>query len=117
MTNAELEQTITIYNNYLDRMSGAVRHLSEDLGDAGNPEGKMVLPALIEGLEWLNEAIAGFVEFGKIETSKQETFQNLLKKMFEALENKDYPLLQDLCEFELGPFLEELKIDDHKLYC
>lgn len=105
-----LTEAVDIYNGYLDRMVNVVQHLGEDLANDNNPEIRKVLPAVAEGLEWLNEAIGNFVNLGVISLERRESFRDLMGSMMEALENKDFLFLQDLCQFELVDLLRDLKI-------
>jgi hypothetical protein len=105
-----LTEAVEVYNRYLDRMINVVQHLGEDLANDSDQEIRKVLPAVAEGLAWLNEACNNFVNLGAISPELYESYRNIMLSLTEALENKDYMFLQDLCQFELEPLLQELKI-------
>jgi hypothetical protein len=112
MTNEELDQIVVTYNSYLERMNNSINHFCEDIADNDYREISMVLPAIAEGLTWINEILDQFVKLGKIPEQKKVEYQSLLKNMTDALENKDNILLGDLCRYELIPLLAGLKIGD-----
>jgi hypothetical protein len=110
MTKEEMDQTVVTYNDYLDRMAVTVQHFCEDLTDANYQLLSPAIPAIIEGLGWLNEAADSFVKIDVLEADQHKTLQTLIKNMGEAMENKDYILMHDLFEFELQPLLVNLKV-------
>jgi hypothetical protein len=110
MTTEEMDQTIVTYNDYLDRMAVTVQHFCEDLTDANYQVLSPAIPAIIDGLGWLNEAVESFVKINVLEAEQHTTLQTLIKNLSEAMENKDYILMHDLFEFELQPLLGNLKV-------
>jgi len=110
MTESEMLPVIKTYNNYLDRMQETIKHLCLNFEENSLQEFKLVLPAVVEGLAWLNEAVINFVRVGKIAEDQYRTFQQLMADITEALANKDYILLHDLFEYELKALLTALKI-------
>ncbi len=112
MDKQEYEETVATYHDYLEKMSSATKHFCEDLEASNYQEISGVLPAIIDGLGWLNEAISGFVNLGKIDENKYQSFQNVVGSLNEALENKDYILLHDILEYEFLPLLGELKVEN-----
>lgn len=110
MTPEEFSQTVSTFNEYLERMEKAVEHICEDLQESDYQKVSPALPAVVEGLAWIYEATEGFVKFGKIEIEKYQSLQSIIKNMGQALENQDHLLLHDLMEFELLPLLDGLKL-------
>lgn len=110
MNPKEANEVVTTYNDYLERLDSATRHFCEDLEASNYREISEVLPAIVEGLEWLNEAIAGFVSLQKVAEDSYQNFQNTVGALHEALENKDYILLHDVLEYDLLPLLKELRV-------
>ncbi|MCL6589530.1 MAG: hypothetical protein K6U80_06205 [Firmicutes bacterium] len=102
------------FNNYLDKMHDAVRHFCEDLAESNFSEISMVLPSIVEGLEWINDALTGFVRLGEIPSERHASFQLIIGKLTDALENKDYILLHDLFTYEFLPLLGGLKVAGFK---
>jgi hypothetical protein len=115
MTQEELDQTIATYDGYLQRMSSAAEHFCEDLVESNFQEISGVLPALVEGLAWINESMEKFVTLEYIKQEELTAFRELLTNLYQALENKDYVLLHDLCEFELLSLLERIRISGAEL--
>ncbi len=110
MTQEELDQTIATYDGYLQRMSVAVGHFCEDLVVSNYQEISGVLPALVEGLAWINETMEKFVKLGYLGEEELTAFRGFLTNLYEALQNKDYVLVHDLCEFELLSLLGRISI-------
>ncbi len=110
----QCRQTVSDYNNYLDKMGQAIQHFCEDLADSDYAEISMALPAIIEGLGWINDAGNEFKELGELAADRVTQFQQLIARLAEALENKDYVLLHDLFIYEMLPLLEQLKISEIK---
>jgi hypothetical protein len=112
MTQEELSQAIDIYDQYLQRMTEATVHFCEDLVESNYQEISGVLPAIVEGLAWINEALEKFLKLNYIAEEDLIAFREFIGKLYEALENKDYVLLHDLCEFELEPLLDSIYISE-----
>ena len=51
---------------------------------------------------------------GEISTEDHESFQLVIEKLTEALENKDYVLLHDLFNYEMLPLLSKIKVAEIK---
>jgi hypothetical protein len=112
MTQEALSQVIVTYNQYLQRMSEAAGHFCEDLVASNYQEISGVLPALVEGLAWINEALEKFVKMSYIAEEDLTAFREFIHRLYDALENKDYVLLHDLCEFELEALLDSIYISE-----
>jgi hypothetical protein len=110
MDQVQYEQSINTYNAYLDRMMEAARHFCEDLLDSNYQEVSSVLPALIEGISWVNEALESFVNIGWASGERLQELRQMIHGLHEALENKDNVLLYDLLQFDAIPFFENAKI-------
>lgn len=110
MNPQEMNEIVTTYNDYLERLNSAIRHFCEDLEANNYQEVSEVLPAIVEGLDWLNDSINQFVALQKISEESCQSFRNTIGTMNEALENKDYMLLHDALEYDLLPLLSELKV-------
>lgn len=108
--NEEQQRIANDFNHYLDKMHDAVEHFCEDLAESNFSEVSMVLPSIVEGLGWINDALAGFAELGEIPSERCKSFQLIVEKLTDALENKDYLLLHDLFTYEMLPLLNELKV-------
>ncbi len=115
MTPEEYTQTVIAFNEYLERMLNAVEHICEDLQESDYQGLSPAMPAVLDGLAWIFEAMEGFINLGKIETEKYHTLQDIIKNMGEAFENKDHRLLHDLLEYELLPLIDSIKIIDQPI--
>jgi hypothetical protein len=110
MEPAEYQQIVISYNGYLERMADAARNFCEDLQDSNYQEISGVLPVLIDGITWVNEALEGFVNIGRVPVDQLHEFRQIIHSLHEALENKDNVLLYDLLQFDVIPLFERLKI-------
>lgn len=59
---------------------------------------------IIDGMEWLNEALTltKDIQEGELEPSE---LQEKLPDLLEALENKDYILIGDILDYEIKPII------------
>ncbi len=112
MDNGQLTEVVTTYNDYLGRMAEAARHFCEDLAASNYREISGVLPVLIEGMAWVNQALEGFVRLGRVPESQLERYRAMVASLNESLENKDYVLLHDQIEYELIPLLNSIQAPD-----
>lgn len=112
--NQEYQQTVADFNAYLGKMSQAVEHFCEDLAESDYAQISMVLPSIVEGLGWINDAVSSFVKLGVLSVEQHASFQTLVGNLTDSLENKDYVLLHDLFSYEMLPLLATLKIDTLK---
>jgi hypothetical protein len=110
MNQEELSRTIETYDQYLLRMSKAAEHFCEDLVESNYQEIGGVLPALVDGLAWINTALEKFVKMNYLNEERLIAYRDLIANLYEALQNKDYVLLHDLCEFELPPLLTSINV-------
>lgn len=110
MNSQEANEVVTTYNDYLERIDSATRHFCEDLEASNYREISEVLPAIVEGLGWLNDAINRFVALQKVTAESYQGFQNIIGTMNDALENKDNILLHDVLQYDLLPLLKELRV-------
>jgi hypothetical protein len=112
MDNDQLTEVVTTYNEYLGRMAEAARHFCEDLVESNYREISGVLPVLIEGMAWVNQALEGFVRLGRVPESQLELYRAMVNSLHESLGNKDYVLLHDQIEYELIPLLDSIRINE-----
>ena len=110
MERIEHEQTIVTYNAYLERIVDSMMHFCEDLLESNYQDVSEVLPMIIDGMSWINEALEGYVNLGYVPAHLLNEFHQVIHGLHGALENKDYVLLYDLFEFEIIPLLKKLKI-------
>jgi hypothetical protein len=112
MANDQLTEVVTTYNDYLGRMAEAARHFCEDLAESNYREISGVLPVIIEGMAWVNEALEGFVRLGRVPESQLELYRTMITGLHESLGNKDYLLLHDQIEYELIPLLDSIRVNE-----
>lgn len=112
MDNGQLTEVVTAYNEYLGRMAEAAGHFCEDLAASNYREISGVLPMLIEGMSWVNQALEGFVRLGRVPESQLELYRAMVSSLNESLENKDYVLLHDQIEYELIPLLDSIRVNE-----
>ena len=110
MDEKELLAFINNYNAYLGKIVGALRHFSENLQESNYQELNSMIVAVLNGLEWVEEANLNFVQFGYLKLEKYRQFVALVKVFRDALEKRDYIFLHDFLEYDLIPFLKELNL-------
>ena len=110
MSDCEYQELITVYNSYLEKMAIALLHLGQDLQEAEYQEATLIIPALVDGMEWIYEALRNFIELGEIKGDFLNKFEIQIDNFNEALNNRDFTLLSDLCEYELISLMQEIRI-------
>lgn len=110
LTREELSQTILTYNDYLDKMTGVIRHVCEDARESEFSAVQTVLPAVIDGMGWIYMATEGLVGMGQIEVAKLISFQAVIKQLSAAMEERDQFLMHSLFSHDLPSVLVDLRI-------
>ncbi len=112
MTKHELNQTVLRYNDYLDKTLGVIRHICDDLQENELVPLQIVLPAIVEGLNWIYETAEGLVRFGMLTEIQLNGFKKLLPELMEAMERNDALQIHSIFRYDLPAALIEFKISN-----
>ncbi len=110
MAKEELSQMLLTYNDYLDKMTGVIRHVCEDVRESEFSAVQTVLLAIIGGMDWIYMATEGLVGMGQIEAAKLVSFQAVIEQLGAAIEEWDQFLVHSLFSHDLPSVLVELRI-------
>ncbi|TCL70985.1 hypothetical protein EDC14_1008135 [Hydrogenispora ethanolica] len=110
MTREELDQTILTYNDYLDKMTGVIGHICDDIRETELEAVQTVLPAIIDGVAWIYDAAEGLVGMGLLEERKFQCLQSTIHELGETFEKQDLTRMYSLFSQTLFPALIDLKI-------
>lgn len=92
---------------YAGNLFRAMEKTVEDLRGDRAREGLQSLANVIEGLEWLLQAVTALNNASATPIFADEALKGFLKEMVGASENMDYVLLADLIEYEILPIIDE----------
>lgn len=101
-------ETLQTANEYILKLEAGI---VEGIGVfRGNKEGQAIeiIPYIIDGIEWLNDAMKLTVGIHKQEVNYDEVREKLVD-VIDAFNNEDYILVGDLLEYEILPVLEQWK--------
>jgi hypothetical protein len=91
-------------------MNGVIQHICEDIRDTKNEAVQVVIPAVVDGMDWIHQAAENLADLGKIEYDKLKAFQKVVIKLTEAMETGNLSIVQSLFEQDLTAALQNLKI-------
>ena len=104
--------------DYLERLIPGIQRAAELFQGENEIEANKFFLKIVDGMEWLSQILdsvikvlkldQGQVEFkGKTLPERQAKLVELTKQLLEANQNKDWVLVADLLEYEIGPFYLE----------
>lgn len=102
-----IEETLESLNEYLPKLIEGCKEVSRDLQTGNEAAALDKLPLVLEGLEWVTEAIGGIKNNGRSINVDEKALIPFLLDMEGALEIGDYVLVADLFEYEIAPILEQ----------
>lgn len=102
-----IKETLDSCREYIPRLLAAVYAVARDMQSGNEAEGIRLMPEIFDGLQWVIAAVRGMQQNGfPLEIDLAE-----LSRCFEQLEKalaiKDYVLLADIFEYEIGPVLDD----------
>lgn len=94
---------------YLERLIPGVANTADYLRNGNEHEGSRMMVYIVDGLQWLADAIMLTTEH-QVEKIDFMEITPFFTQINEALENLDYIFLGDLLEYEIVPILETWKL-------
>lgn len=101
-----IHETIGSLGEYLPILIEGCKEISRDLQTGNEAGGLDRLPLVLEGLQWVVDAVDGIKNNGETLGVDEKALMTHFKEMEGALEIGDYVLLADLFEYEIVPILE-----------
>lgn len=108
-----MEKEFEILNtadDYIENIKIGIEELVSKINSGEENNGLKLISPVIDGVEWLINAINLTKDFHKGKISIKNT-NDILAEMIEALENQDYVLIGDLFQYELLPIVEKIQSD------
>ena len=99
------EVLISVYE-YMQKLYGGIQDAVECYRINNNAGGMELTVQIIEGLQWLIQALEATVEVQK-EVIQIAEINDTLEEILDALENEDTVLIADLFEYELLDKIQE----------
>jgi hypothetical protein len=100
-------ETLESLKGYLPKMILGCQNTAENLQRGNEAAALQLVPDIVEGLEWLLQAISGVKANGQLQELEFSTLTQHFQELVSALEVGDYVLLADLLDYEIGPVLED----------
>lgn len=103
------EDTRISISEYLDKFQPGVTECVDFLRRGMGKKAFIILAELIDGLNWLIEAISLLERDEGSDILIPTNLFDLMKEMLSAMENGDHVLLADMLEYEISPLINEWK--------
>ncbi|WP_051556387.1 hypothetical protein [Alkalihalobacterium bogoriense] len=100
-----LKETFESAKEYSKTLHNGIGTFIEKFAASKYEEGINLLPAIIDGLEWLLKASV-LTESLQKEKLEIESMNKILNEINEALEHTDYILLSDIMQYEIAEKIE-----------
>lgn len=102
-----VRETMESCLDYIPKLIKAVSETAEKIQSGNEAAGIRLMPPVFDGLQWVMEAIQGMQRNGFLREINLEGLLKQFKELENALEIRDYVLIADLFEYEIGPVLED----------
>ncbi|WP_066055877.1 hypothetical protein [Robertmurraya korlensis] len=99
--------TLESLKEYFPKLINGSREIAEYLQEGNEAKALSVMPQLVEGLQWVFEAVMGIQNNGFLNDINLLDLKDNFQEMVEALEIGDHVLLADLLQYEIAPTLEK----------
>lgn len=112
-----IKETLQSCREYLPKLIAVVANTAGYIQSGNEAEGVCLMPSVFDGLQWVTDAIRGIQQNGFNLEIDLQSITERFKELEGALEIRDYVLIADIFEYEIGPTLEEWlkKIEQYRL--
>ncbi|WP_335378488.1 hypothetical protein [Bacillus sp. JJ1122] len=100
-----INETLQSLKDYIPKLLNANEQITELLQTDNEIEAFNLFLPVIEGLEWVAEALNSMQKLQQIEGFDTSGINNILQEVNKALEIRDFVLIADLFEYEINPIL------------
>ncbi|MBE6044704.1 MAG: hypothetical protein E7216_10820 [Clostridium thermopalmarium] len=101
-------ETLQTANEYIVKLEAGIVELARLFKSHNEGQAAQMIPYVIDGMEWLSDAMRLTVGIHQQEIHFDEVNSNLLE-IVEAFNNEDYILASDLFEYEILPVIHQWK--------
>lgn len=109
-----IEDIIISYNEYLDRIPNGINQIIENLRDDNIGDALSLILEFSEGIQWLSQVNAHLMANSYDSNLDENVLKRTYIELNEGLEIKDFLLVADLFEYEIGPYFEKLNIIEYR---
>lgn len=102
-----LHDTLESCQEYIPKLIEAAGEVAYNFHSNSESEALGWLPQILEGLQWVVDAIQGIQRCYNILAINIEELTAIFKELEQALECRDYVLTGDLLDYEIKPVLEK----------
>lgn len=102
-----INDTMESCEQYIPKLIDACLNNSFNLQSANEGEAISLMPSIIEGIQWVVEAVQGMQKCRCQLSIEWNDFIPLLRQLTEAVENSDFVLLADVLQHEIVPALRD----------
>lgn len=102
-------ETLQTANEYIVKLEAGIIEGIKLVRNNEESQAMEILPYIIDGVEWLNDAMKLTVGIHGEETNYNEVKEKLIE-IVEAFNNEDYILVGDLLEYEILPVIGQWKV-------
>lgn len=101
-------ETLQTANEYVLKLEAGIAEAARLFKSGNEGQATQMVPYIVDGVEWLSDAMRLTVGIHKKEIHFDEINSNLLE-IVEAFNNEDYILASDLFEYEILPIISQWK--------
>lgn len=101
-----IADTVESSIEYIPKLIEACHKCSFDIQSGNEAKGINLIPDIIEGLQWVTEAIDGMQKCGFQLDIDWEFMNQCFSNLEQSLMYNDFVSIADLLEYEIGAFLE-----------
>lgn len=102
---ALIVETINSIKDYMPKLIVGCNNTIENLQRGNEAVALQALPGIVEGLEWVLEAISGLKAIGQLKEVQLVELTKHFQDLVSSLELNDYVLLADILDYEVSPVL------------
>lgn len=101
-----IQETLDSCQEYIPKLIKAVSATAYKIQSGNEADGVLIMSSIFEGLQWVIDAVQGLKNNGHLLEIDISNITDHLKELEEALKIRDYVLVADLFEYEIGPALQ-----------
>lgn len=102
-------ETMLSYNEYLNKLIDGADLISSDIKGDSRRSGLQNILAFSEGIEWLSRVNDKLSTLGYVNEMNINSIQEYLDEINQGLILEDYILVADIFQYEIKPFLQNIK--------
>lgn len=114
-TEVLLLESLQEVNLYIDKLKLGIESILDYLSNNNEKAAMELIIQAINGLEWIYNILDSVEKLAAVKYNEEYfgdifvKYENILSEILDSLENKDFIMLSDLLEFEIGDIMDEIK--------